>query len=381
MYTHTKSACRRGIVALAALGLVAGLAACGSSSNNGSATAAPATGSSTAKADKKHVKLAMELTLTGVKFGQDTKAGIEGFAQEDGGTDIDVQGPPSIDPVTAQKQTTDMLAKKPDAVGVSPFPPELWQRTLKTVAAGYPSSLTFNIKPVGKPSDVPKSPLKTFVGVDDTQSARDVMAKTIELAKLAPDTTGEVILGQCVAGNTGVLYDRIQGFKQVAAQKLPNARIIVFDSKVEPQANTNAWTAELAAHPKPALAIGTCDQDGTSLYKLKKQKGYTFPAGAVETPPETIAGLKDGSILASSAVNWYVQGYTAARLLAESVRGTKIPEGFIDIGTTMITKDNVAEIEARDASTAATAAWSAPKIKELFGNMAAHTHPMEDAWK
>jgi ribose transport system substrate-binding protein len=390
MDTHER-AWRRGLAALAALVMAAGLAACGSSDDDGGGeTAAASTGGTAAATseaaapseDKKPVKLAMELTLTGVKFGQDTKAGIEGFVEEDGAVELDVQGPPSIDPVTAQKQLTDMLAKNPDAVGVAPFPPELWQRTLTTIHQRFPdASLTFNIKPAGKVEDVDKAPIQTFVGVDDTESAREVLRKTIELAGLGPDTTGMAIIGQCVAGETGVLYERTQGFKQVFAELLPEVEVHEFDSKVEPQANTNAWTAELAANPDPVLAIGTCDQDGTSLYKIKKQRGYTFPVGAVETPPEVVAGIKDGSILASSAVNWYLEGYTAARLLAEAARGAEMPKGFVDIGTTLITKDNIDEIEKRDSSLAETKAWYAPKIEELFADLPAHTHPMQDAWK
>jgi ABC-type sugar transport system substrate-binding protein len=374
----------RAAAALALLSLTGALAACGSSEDDSAkADAAPSTSASTpAKADnKKKVKLAVELTLTGVKFAQDTKAGMDAFAKEDGAIDLETQGPPSIDPVTAQKQASDMLATSPDGFGISPFPPELWQRTIKDIKAKIPNSIAYNIKPVGKVGDAGSSPLKTFVGVDDTESARQALTKTIELAKLTPDATGEILLGQCVAGNTGVLYERIQGFKEVAAKLLPKAKVTVFDSKVEPQANTVTWTSELAAHPKPLLAIGTCDQDSTSLYKVKKAKGYTFPAGALETPPEAIKGIEDGTILASVAVNWYLEGYVAAKLLADGARGTQPPEGFVDVGSTLITKDNVAEIKQRDSSPAETAAWYAPKIKALFGDLDANVHPLEDAWK
>ncbi len=368
---------QRMTAALLAITAACALGACGDD-DSGSESAAAAGSSSESK---ENVKLAMELILTGVQFGQDIKGGIEAFASEDGAVDVEIQGPPSVDPVTAQKQATDMLAKGPDAMGVAPFPPELWPRTLKTISEQTDASLTFNIKPTGKVEDVGASPIKTFVGISDTQGARDVMAKTIELAKLPPSTTGYVLLGQCVPGNTGPLYERIQGFKEVLAEKLPDADVIVFDSKVEPQANTNAWTAQLAAKPDPVLVLGTCDQDGTSLYKVKRAKGYKFPAGALELPPETVAGIRDGSILASSATHWYLEGYASARLLAETIRGGELPEGFIDVGSTMVTKENVAEIEQRNSSPEATDEWYAPKVEALFGDLPAHTHPIEDAWK
>jgi ABC-type sugar transport system substrate-binding protein len=370
----------RAATAVLLLSMTAGVAACGSSDDNkDSATAAGA--AAPAAPSKKQVKLAGELTLTGVKFAQDTKAGMEAYAKADGAVDLETQGPPSIDPVTAQKQASDMLAKRPDGFAISPFPPELWQRTIKTIKAQVPNSIAYNIKPAGKPDAVGAQPLKTFVGVDDAAGAATAMRKTIELSGLKPDATGEIILGQCVAANTGVLYERIQGFKKATSELLPKAKVTVFDSKVEPQANTVAWTSELAAHPNPLLAMGTCDQDATSIYKVKKAKGYKFPAGALETPPEAIKGIEDGTFLASVAVNWYLEGYATAKLLTDAARGTAMPEGFVDVGSIVITKDNVAEIKERDSSAAATAAWYAPKIKAFFADLQSNVHPLEDAWK
>ncbi|HZO37410.1 MAG TPA: substrate-binding domain-containing protein [Solirubrobacteraceae bacterium] len=375
MFRSAKPAHLRVFAVLLVLSLTAGLAttAWGGSDKPAAKQAA----------SKKKVKIAMELILTGVQFGVDTKNGINAFVKDDGAVSAQVNGPVTVDPGTAQKQTTDMIAKGPNAVGVAPFPPEAWQRTLKDINKKYPkTSLTFNAKPSGKVGDISKQPFKTFVGINDAASARAVLTKTIELAKLKSSATGEVLLGQCVPGNTGVLADRIRGFKQVLAKLLPKATPVVFDSKVDPQGNTTAWTTELVAHPKPILAIGTCDQDGTSLYKVKKaNSSYKFPVGAVETPPETVLGIQDGTILASSSVNWYLEGYTAARLLAESARGKAIPAGFIDIGYTMITKKNIAEIKKRNSSLANTRAWYAPKVKEQFANMKKYTHSLSSAWK
>jgi ribose transport system substrate-binding protein len=377
---------RRILRRLAALSLIAttavSVAACGDDANT-SATASDAGSASTKPtAEKKKVKIAMEQVLTGVQFAKDTRDGMEAAAQEDGAIDLIVQGPPSIDPVLAQKQATDMLSQKPDGFGVSPFPPEVWQRTLKTIKDRVPNSVAFNIKQAGLPGDAAASPIQTFIGVDDKQSAISVAENTIQLAKLGPDTTGYAILGQCVAAKTGVLADRTAGFKQVVSTKLPKVKIMEFDSKVDPQGNTNAWQAKLQANPDPVLTLGTCDQDGTSLYKLKKASGKRFATGAVETPPEVTKGIKEGIIEASSAVNWYLQGYATVRMLAAAARGeSKIPEGFVDVGFTLITKDNVDEIAARNASKAATAEWFAPKIKALFDGIPAATHPLTDAWK
>jgi ribose transport system substrate-binding protein len=380
---------RRGIFRrLTVLALIAttvfAVAACGSDNKSSSDSSASTGGTATPAAEKskKKVKIAMEQVLTGVQFAKDTREGMEAAAKDDGAIDLSVQGPPSIDPVVAQKQATDLLSQNPDGFGVSPFPPEVWQRTLKTIKDRVPNSVAYNIKQAGLPQDAAASPIKTFIGIDDKASARSVAEKTIELGKLGPDTTGYAILGQCVASQTGVLAERTAGFKEVISAKLPKVKIMEFDSKVDPQGNTNAWQAKLQANPNPVLTLGTCDQDGTSIYKLKKSSGAKFVTGAVETPPEVIQGIQEGIIQASSAVNWHLQGYATVRLLAAKARGEmEIPEGFIDVGFTLITKDNVEEIAKRNASLASIKEWYAPKIKALFDDLPAATHPLTDAWK
>jgi ABC-type sugar transport system substrate-binding protein len=376
----------RGLLALAAIAaliLALGLAACGGSddsSSSGEATEAETTeAEGGGEEEKKQVSIAMEEILTGVSFGQEIKEGIEGFAAEDGAASVEIQGPPTVEPEVAQKQAADMLAKQPEAFGFAPFPPELWTRTMQNIVDQVgPHVLVFNERPSSLPEDVSSAPVQTFVGTDDKGEAREMLEETIKLAKLPASTTGEVILGQCVAQEAGVLAQRTEGFDEALASLLPKATPVKFTSEVEPQANTKAWTTQLAAHPDPVLATGTCDQDGTSLYKVKKDKGYEFIVGAMELPPEVIAGLKDGSIIAAMGTNWWLQGYTATRMLAESVRGGTLPEGFVNTGQRLFTKADVADVEERAAD---PASFYAAGIEELFANGMPTAVPIEEAWK
>jgi ABC-type sugar transport system substrate-binding protein len=151
-----------------------------------------------------------------------------------------------------------------------------------------------------------------------------------------------------------------------------------FTSEVEPQANTEAWTTMLAAHPDPILATGTCDQDGTSLATLKKTKGYEMVVGAMELPPATQAGLKEKSITAVMGTNWWLQGYTAARMLTEAARGAELPEGFVSTGYKLFTPEDVAEVEERSKD---PASFYKADIEELFGSGMPTAVPIEEAWK
>ena len=172
----SKKKTNRGMLALAALAallLALGLAACGGSSSSSSSASSESTaseegGGEEAGGEKEQVSVAMEEILTGVAFGQEIKAGIEAYGAEDSAASVEVQGPPSTEPEVAQQQATDMLAKKPDAFGFAPFPPELWTRTTQNIWDQVgPNVLTFNERPSSEVQDVSSSPVQTFVGTAD----------------------------------------------------------------------------------------------------------------------------------------------------------------------------------------------------------------------
>jgi ABC-type sugar transport system substrate-binding protein len=395
----SKTKSNKGKVALAillALLLALGVAACGggSSSSDSSSSEAPAgeesnEGETEPAAEEesgggeieegKHVSIAMEEILTGVSFGQEIKEGAEAFAAEDGNVALEINGPPSTEPEVAQQQATSMLAKQPEAFGFAPFPPELWTRTAANINEQVgPNVLTFNERPTSEPQDISSSPVQIFVGTNDHGEAKLMLEETIKLAKLPASSTGEVILGQCVAQEAGVLAQRTEGFEEALKALLPKASVRKFTSEVEPQANTEAWTTMLAAHPHPILATGTCDQDGTSLATLKKTKGYEMVVGAMELPPATQAGLKEKTITAVMGTNWWLQGYTAARMLAEAARGAELPEGFVSTGYKLFTSEDVAEVEERSKD---PASFYKADIEELFGNGMPSAVPIEEAWK
>jgi ribose transport system substrate-binding protein len=378
----SKKRTNRGLLVLSGLAvllLALGVAACGGGSSSSSGESSTASESESGGESSKHVSVAMEEILTGVAFGQEIKEGAEAFAAEDGNVSLEINGPPSTEPEVAQKQASDMLAKQPEAFGFAPFPPELWTRTAQTIwDQVQPNVLTFNERPASEVQDVGSSPVKLFVGTNDHGEAKLMLEETIKLAKLPKSSTGEVILGQCVAQEAGVLAQRTEGFEEALAGLLPKAKVLKFTSEVEPQANTEAWATELAAHPHPILATGTCDQDGTSLSTLKKTKGYEMVVGAMELPPATIQGLKEGSVTASMGTNWWLQGYTAARMLTEAARGTELPEGFVSTGYKLFTPEDVAEVEERAKE---PAKFYKADVEELFSGGMPSAVPIEEAWK
>ena len=224
---------------------------------------------------------------------------------------------------------------------------------------------------------VSAAPNQTFVGVNDREGAKLMLEELIKIEKLPKSFSGEVILGQCVAQEAGVLAQRTEGFEEALEAGIPNAKVEKFNSEVEPQANTEAWTTELAAHPNVALATGTCNQDGESLIKLKKEKGYKYMLGTMELVPLTRSGLEEGVVTVNGGLSWWLEGYTAARMLAEAARGAEIPEGFVDVGLQLFTKADVSGLEQMEKE---PAKFNEAAIEELFKNGMPETKPLEEAF-
>jgi len=359
----------------AAILLAAAVAANGSSGTTAGAEAVEITG------DVEPIDLAVLVGFTGVRFTQDIISGAEWAAEDLGPIDLTIGGFTTPDDIIgAQQQVVNMLEQQPDGIAVSPFPPELWQATLEDTTARLDNTLVLTGKPVAEVDQVDESPVRTFVGANDTEVGRAAMRALVEAAGLGPDTTGVALLGQCLPGDSGTLYDRTVGFTEVIAELLPNVEARVFDSKPLQQDNTNAWEAALLQTPDPVLAIGTCGQDGVSLYNLKQRLGGDFPIGAVDSP-ETLGGYADGTIQAAVVVNWWLEGYAAVRLLADTARGGEPSEGFFDAGFVVVSDENVDGLIARDASAEASAEWYATQIDEIWSDIDAFMQPMAEAWR
>ena len=389
MYTHHRSRPARAAATTIGCALTVVLAACSSSStpaassgasSSGSSTAAPAAGASgggaagSKPASGKAVHLGMELLFSGVPFTAETQAGAQAAAQELG-VKLDVSGPPSLDPPTAISQVNNFLDSGVDGIAIGDEPAALWTRALNdAVTKTKGNVVAYNSVPAKGTT------VKTYVGIDAADYGRQLATETIKAAGLGADTTGEVIIGQCVP-QSDPLTLTVGGITEATKQLLPKATVLTaFNSQVVPSQNFAAWEQEMRAHPNAVLALGPCDQDADSMIKAKQDTKGKFAIGGVATSPQVLTGLADGTVAAILAQNWYVMGYTAARLMAEAAsKGTAPVEGWINPGTTVITKANAAAIKARDASPAGQAAFYKPLVTKLWANLGAATKPLSAA--
>ena len=361
--SHRRGPRLRPVAGLAVGILLSGaVAACGSGpSGSGSAGGGEPT------------RIGMELLLAGLPFTAELQAGGD-LAAKELGLQLNVSAPSTFDPPGAIAQVNNALSTGVNGMVIAPEPAPLWTRALNDAVKrtkGY--TVAIQTPPAASTTVV------SYVGVDATDLGRQIASEAIKAAGLGPATTGEVVLGQCTPQSTP-LAQTLGGMSDTVKMLLPQATVLpVFDSKSLPSENFAAWEQQMRAHPDAALVLGGCDQDGESMVKAKQVTGGRFAIGSTATTPGVLAGVADGTVAATVAQNWYVEGYTAVRLLGEARRnGTPLPQGWINPGTTVITKANVADIVARDASPAGQAAFYKPLVTNLWANLGAATRPLDE---
>lgn len=351
--------CRQSaLLALLATGAVL-IAACG---DDGGGEDATSSGGNSGK----QVKLAAELLTPSIPFAVDGGNGIKAATEDDGNAAATVQGPPATDPVKAQKQVVDALAQKPDAIVVDPFPAALWSRTFKAINEALPdTSLAFDSAPISSPDEAPKSLIKLWVGRDDLAQGGRAAEQAIKRGKVDVSTTGTVLVAKCTAGNQQ-LDARVKGFSDSAKELLPDAKIMTLTTDLDLAANANAWTSALQKNKDVVLTFGACTQDGISQAIVKRKLKLSMASAATELAPQTIAGLKSGTITVAVPSNMWVQGYVAAKLAIGAARGTALPEGFMDCGFTVVDGKTVDPVAAALGSQAAARKRWLPKANEVI---------------
>ena len=357
----------RHALTLSALSIVVVAATAGCSSGAGSATSATTNPGDTTKP----VHLAAELVAAGLPFSQEVQAGAQ-LAAKDLNVKLDVTAPPSIDPPTAISQVENALNSGVDGIAIADEPATLWTRTLADASKATQGKLiAFNTIPVKG------TPVTTYVGIEAVDYGVRLADETVKASGLGQSTTGDVIVGQCFLGSEPLTLTTKAVFKELS-KLLPNATMVpIFESKPVPTDNFAAWQQEIGAHPKTVLTVGTCDQDANSMIKARETSGLKYKIGVVQSSPQVLTAVKDGSVAAVVTQNYYAAGYLIVKLLADSVRSGKPPvAGWINMGIGVTTKANVADLEGRDSGAAGQQAYYLPIIKKLLADLPAVTKPL-----
>jgi ABC-type sugar transport system substrate-binding protein len=363
------------------------VAGCGSSSSSSSSSAATSSAGASSSAaattsgsSGKHVTIGVIETFTSIPFYQTGRLGALAAGTEDGNAKVIVQGPATSTGSGEANMAQNLESSaQPDGFAPNPCVLEAWTQTLALLVKSVPGGnvATWNCKPIGSAGAT--SPVKTFVGVDDTATGREAAQAAIQAAHLSPSTTGTALVGECEPG-VPILAARQAGALQEIKKLLPKVQAIGFTSALDQSGNTAAWTSEFSRYPHVVFGFGACDQDSASLLTLKTRGvGGDFASATVDPDPAELEGIMDGKMTAGVASAPWVQANVVVRVLIAGARGTALPVGWVNSGLHPITKANAAQWLAATKSPAAAAAFFKPFADQIMANLPAVTKPMADS--
>jgi ABC-type sugar transport system substrate-binding protein len=352
------------VVALA-LALAVAVAACGSSSNNKASSG----GTSTPAAKKPNLAM---ITASSTQNAFNEMAYGAQAAAKDKNAHLQTAAPNGVNPPkeVALFQATQQTSQ--DGIGLMTVAPDVFVRPFsQAVAKGIPV-VAVDAAPL------PGSGVKTFVGNSNTNIG--VQLATELLKKIPKNATGEVVIGNPIPG-LPLLLARINGMKQVLSKERPQLKILgPFNVGTEPTDNYNHWNNLVKAHPNAVAYMEPGDQGAVSFGRISKQTGKHYLVGACDVDPEALQAVKNGYVYALGDPQHFLKGYVAISLLADNATGKqKLPEGWFNPGSGIVTSANVDKVIAREQNNDTRTAYYKPILDKELANPSAYIKPLSEA--
>jgi len=344
------------------LGLLLFLVACGSS---------PSTTITTGGKSPSDIHVGFVSETSSLNFASEMAAGAQ-YAANQFHVNAQIVAPPNIDDEAAVKLFQDLTRTATDGIAVETLAPNLFVRPeANAIKAGIP---VIAVDTIADPS----TGITTYVGNDNVAAGALLADQAIKL--LPPNASGQVIVGIDTPGVPVLVY-RFQGIQQEFQKLLPNVQVLgPFDSKQEPQANYDAWTSLIKAHPNALAYLGVGDADNASLARIRQAQNGKYLTAAFDLNPTGLQAVQNGVNFALVDPEHFLKGYVAMRLLIEhALHGTAIPKGWWNPGAQLVTQANVAAIIARQATLATKGAYYQPIIDKEFADPSAHIKPYNEA--
>jgi simple sugar transport system substrate-binding protein len=292
-------------------------------------------------------------------------------AGKDLGAQVEIQGPPTMDVRAAIAIFEGMAQRSPSGLVVMPMQGELWQTPLERVAQSGIPVVTANVT-------APGAPVGAWFGQDERNSGVILARQVVKALTAAGQINGTVVVGVCAPG-VDVLNARYEGFKD--GMKSKGFTVTEpFNVKVDKAANYAAWEALVNSNKDVVAMVGLCSMDLPNLAELKTRSGAKWVAAGYDLNVDTLDAIKAGTVQVAIGQHPYLQGYLPVRALVEHAKDKKpLPAGWVDVGTEIVTKENVGDVYARETDSATEAKWYADYMKEHFADLAKVAKPMPGA--
>ncbi len=300
-------------------------------------------------------------------FTQVIQKGAED-AGRDFGVEVEVAGPAGFVPTEVIGMFEAMVQKRKDGLVVVPQPGEVWVVPIKqAVDAGIPV-VTANVTSAGSVS-------AAWFGQDEYQSGVLLATELRRSLAAAGKHEGKLVVGVCAPG-VAVLTERYRGFKT----SMEGSRYAItepYDVTPENTANYAAWENLASANKDMVAAVGLCSVDIPNLAKVKSRARAGWLIGGYDLNLETLEAIKAGTAQVTVGQHPYLQGYLPVRALVEHLRDKKpLVKDWVNVGTEVVTQDNVAALLEREANQAAETRWYADYMAKQFPDLAALARPL-----
>jgi ABC-type sugar transport system substrate-binding protein len=221
----------------------------------------------------------------------------------------------------------------------------------------------------------PGSAALAWFGQDEYQSGVLLAQALQKILAAAGKTDGLIVVGSCVP-SVDVLIDRYNGF----VKGMEGTQYTVSqpnDVTPENTSNYSAYENLATANPTMIAAVGLCSLDIPNLAQLKTRSKATWVIGGYDLNVETLDAIKAGTAQVTVGQNPYLQGYLPVLALVAQLRDGKPPvKGWLDVGTEVVTKDNVETLYKRESDTAYMTQWYADWIAKNFTDLSALQKPL-----
>jgi ribose transport system substrate-binding protein len=279
------------------------------------------------------IDIAMVLKALDSEFWQRVKAGGEQAAKADPQVRLSILAPPQEINIDQQVSIIeDQVLKKVAALAVAPGGAAQIAPALNKAAAA-------EIPVVILDTDLPWPQRKSFVGIDNKLGGKMAGEYIIH----AIGGKGRVAVIRGVLG-VSTMDDRVAGFQQAVAA-VPGVEIVaVQPANSERALGMGVMENYLTAHPDIKAVFCANDQMALGAMEAVAARHLTGKIVLVgfDATREALKAIEAGGMNATMAQDPEAIGRRAIEQAIKSARGQPV-EPYIDIGTALVTKENLAQ--------------------------------------
>ncbi len=263
---------------------------------------------------------------------------IEGFknAGEKYGVNIEIESPPKFDIALQVKVIEDLIARGVDGIAISAV-------DNKGLVAVIDEAIAAGITVICFDADAPDTGSACYIGTVNKAAGYSAGEYMFNLM----GGKGEVALLGGLAPN---LNERQEGFREAAAET--DVKIVAFeDFQADFAMGVNKTEALLETYPGLDAIFGVSAYGAPTAATViqEQEKTDDVIVGGFDDLPETINGIKEGTVKFCLVQKAYKMGWLSVEIILDLIAGKSVPD-VIDTGIIIVNKENVdsymAEVKA-----------------------------------